>query len=95
MQKKIDASKLTLGTKKEINKELQKQCDKNNIETVVKRIHDNSTHLSDDTLKEPTKRTTLDIPKPLHKRISRHALDRDLTLKDYFLELAKKDLGVE
>jgi hypothetical protein len=93
MQKKLDASKLTLGTKKEISKD-QKQSDENNIETVVKKIHENSLHPSDDALKEPTKRTTLDIPKPLHKIISRHALDKDLTLKDYFLELAKKDLGV-
>jgi len=93
MQKKLDASKLILGTKKEISKEPVTPTIENNIETVIKKIHEKS-QPSDD-VKEATKRTTLDIEKSLHKKISRHVLDKDLTLKDYFLELAKKDLNIQ
>lgn len=95
MQKKLDASKLTLGTKKEISKEPVTQASENNIETAIKKIHEKSPHLSDEANKEPTKRTTLDIPKTLHKKISRHVLDKELSLKDYFLALAIKDLESE
>ena len=93
MQKKLDPAKLTLGIKKEITKEHVTPSADKKIETVVKRIHEKNANEIETGSGEPTRRTTMDIPVPLHKKISHRALDKELTLKDYFLELAKKDLG--
>lgn len=88
MSKKINPEKLTLGIRKDFRKDTPKAI--NEIETLIKKIHAVS-----QSSEEETKRTTLDIPKALHKRISRRALDKDLTLKDYFLELAELDLSAQ
>jgi hypothetical protein len=89
MSKKINPEKLTLGIRKEFRKDNPRAS--SNIDSLVQKIHSNTTQGRE----EETKRTTLDIPKSLHKTISRHALDKDLTLKDYFINLAKKDIGIE
>ena len=89
MSKKINPEKLTLGIKKDFRKD--KPSGSSNIENIVQQIHSNKAQGRE----EETKRTTMDIPKGLHKTISRHALDKDLTIKDYFLGLAKKDIGIE
>lgn len=93
MKAKLDASKLTLGLKKEINKENSPRSLTNEIETAVSEVH----HLSQSREKietELTKRTTLDIPKSLHKKFVLRALDKELSLKDYFIGLGKQDLGI-
>lgn len=43
---------------------------------------------------EITKRVTLDIPLSLHAEIKMNTFRKGLTIKDYLLNLAKKDLGV-
>jgi isopentenyldiphosphate isomerase len=43
---------------------------------------------------EITKRVTLDIPLSLHAEIKMNTFRKGLTIKDYLLELAKKDLGL-
>ena len=88
MSKKINPEKLTLGIKREFRKETPNAS--NEIETLVQKIH-----AVPEVRQEETRRFTLDIPKDLHKKISRQALDKDLTLRAYFIELAKKDLGIE
>jgi len=83
--KKLDSSKL-LGPKIEIIKENPH----NNIETAIKQIHKTK------QVEEKTTRSTLDIPVSLHKKIKQQMLNNDIkTLKDYFLDLAKKDLGLQ
>ena len=88
MSKKINPDKLTLGIRKDFRKDTPRAS--NDIESLVQKIH-----AVPHGREEETKRTTLDIPKDLHKKISRHALDKDLTLKAYFIELAKKDMGIQ
>jgi hypothetical protein len=88
MAKMINPDKLTLGIRKEFKKDVPNSG--NDIENLVQKIHAVPVAKG-----EETRRFTLDIPKDLHKKISRHALDKDLTLRAYFIELAKKDLGIE
>ncbi|MCR9290159.1 MAG: hypothetical protein NXI23_22540 [Bacteroidetes bacterium] len=85
---KTDYSKLTLGTKKPIKRE-EKRI--NDIDTVVEKIHTPEV----ETIKKdiPTKRITLDIPVPLHRAVRNRAYDLGIPMKQYFLELAKKDLA--
>lgn len=86
--KKLDTSKLTLGTKKDVVKNQTI-----NIESAIDQIH--SSEINNKPVAEATKRTTLDIPESLHKKIKRKLIDKDQTIKDYFLELASKDLGLQ
>lgn len=85
--KKSDTSKLTLGTKKEVLKN-----ESANIEPAISQIHN---PVSEKPVAESTKRTTVDIPESLHKKIKKKLVDKDQTIKDYFLELAAKDLGLQ
>jgi uncharacterized protein YdeI (YjbR/CyaY-like superfamily) len=89
MSKKLNPDKLTLGIRKDVRKEKPPAND--DMDKLVKKIH----AAVPSGTEEATKRTTLDIPKDLHKKISMRALIKDLTLKDYFLELAKSDLSNE
>lgn len=95
--KKLDASKLTLGTKKDVVKNgSSKQQDQ--VESAIQQIHEKPEGRGEaarPVYQEPTKRTTLDIPESLHKEIKRHLIDRGETIKDYLLNLAKKDLGLQ
>ena len=92
--KKIDANKLLLGAKKTVLKAVADEKKKeNSIETFINTIHSEHTKRMD---AEETKRTTIDIPKSLHKRINQRILDKDIpSMKEYFLNLALLDLGVE
>lgn len=94
---KLDPTKLTLPGKKTIAKpDAFKQAD--TVETAVRQIHEApGKGVGEDKPKEKeqTKRTTLDIPETLHKQIKRRLVDDGLTIKDYFLQLAKKDLGLQ
>jgi uncharacterized protein YdeI (YjbR/CyaY-like superfamily) len=92
--KKIDASKLLLGAKKTVLKTVADEKKKGkSIETLISSIHsENKQGLPP----EETKRTTIDIPKNLHKRINQRILDKDIpSMKEYFLNLALLDLGVD
>ncbi|TCM32402.1 hypothetical protein EDF59_12497 [Novosphingobium sp. ST904] len=42
--------------------------------------------------KEPTTRTTLDLPKSVHKQIKRHCLENDMSIADYLRGLIERDL---
>lgn len=90
MVKKLDPNKLTLGLKKELRKENTDSISENKINLAIEQIHTSGIVSKEKT--EPTKRTTLDIPKSLHKQICQRALDKDLSLKDYFLDLVKAEL---
>lgn len=93
MGTKLDANKLVIGLKKELKKE-DNPSENNSIESAIRRIH----NVTDDKEKiiedKSTKRITLDIEKPLHRKIALHLLDKDVSFKRYFLDLAKKDLGI-
>jgi hypothetical protein len=97
--KKFDADKLTLGLKREIVKEVKAQPVTQLLERAVGEIHEGATQkpVANEKKKEtePTKRTTVDIPVSLHKLISKHLVDKEQTLRDYFLELARKDLHIQ
>ncbi len=43
---------------------------------------------------EITKRVTLDIPLSLHAEIKMNTFRKGITIKEYLLELARKDLGL-
>lgn len=43
--------------------------------------------------KEPTTRTTLDLPKSVHKAMKRHCVDHDLSIADYLRGLIERDLA--
>jgi hypothetical protein len=45
-------------------------------------------------VKERTLRVTLDIPQSLHAEIRTYTFKKGVTMKEYFLELAKKDIGL-
>ena len=92
--KKIDPNKLTLGLKKGIIKE--GIDNPNNIETAIQQIHEAPTNDKEKemALEEPTRRTTIDIPESIHKQIKRNLVEKDTTMKDYVLDLVKKDLGI-
>lgn len=92
MSKKLDPNKLTFGIKKEFRKD-EKLSTITDIESVIEKIHYKPADEEKKLQEEITKRTTLDIEKTLHKRICQRALDKDLTLKDYFLNLAINDLN--
>ncbi|OLY95612.1 hypothetical protein SAMN05444008_13015 [Cnuella takakiae] len=94
---KLDPNKLVLPGKKEISKPAtnsQPQL----VETAVQKIHEQPENGAGDSKpkkqEEVTRRTTLDIPESLHKAIKRRLIDNGQTIKDYFLDLAKKDLGL-
>ena len=90
MVKKFDTNKLTLGVKRELRKENIDLISEKKIDSAVEQIHTGTLVAKEKT--EATKRTTLDIPKSLHKQICQRALDKDLSLKDYFLDLVKAEL---
>lgn len=92
--KKIDPNKLTLGLKKGVIKEII--GNPGIIETAIQQIHNvpASNQKKETVPEEPTRRTTIDIPESMHKQIKRRLVDKDTTMKDYVLELVKKDLGI-
>ena len=102
--KKFDPSKLTLGVKKEIKKEALEKTVHNHVDAAVEQIHNPKpdsnvekleTEQSKQVVQESTKRTTVDIPEGLHKQIKRRLIDKELTIKDYILDLVKKDMGLQ
>ena len=93
MATKLDSNKLVIGLKKEFKKS-EFLNDEKSVESAIKKIH-----LADEKEKniedKSTKRITLDIEKPLHRKIVNRLLDKDVTFREYFLDLAKKDLDME
>jgi thioredoxin-related protein len=72
MKKKINADKLLLGSKKAVLKSVADEKNKGeSIETLISSIHAES---KPGLPSEETKRTTIDIPKSLHKRINQRIL---------------------
>lgn len=79
---KTDLSKL-LGQKLPVKKEEGP----NPIDLAVRAIH------SPSAKKDKLRRLTIDIPPDLHLEIKRRALDAGITMRDYFILLAERDLG--
>ncbi|MEM9886366.1 MAG: hypothetical protein AAF849_10770 [Bacteroidota bacterium] len=90
-KKKIDYSKLQLGSKKPIRKTAAPI--KADADLVVQQIHKEAVTTNPVKVeKERTKRVTLDIPISLHAEIRKKTFDMGITMKKYFLDLAKADL---
>jgi hypothetical protein len=64
------------------------------VERVVEKIVYRTPEPEPKVETEITKRVTLDIPLSLHAEIKMNTFRKGLTIKDYLLDLAKKDLGV-
>jgi hypothetical protein len=90
-KKNIDYSKLQLGGKKSVRKPKE-------VKEVIPDVAVQQIHQQEDTQqpikppKERTKRVTLDIPISLHAEIRKRTFDMGITMKQYFLDLAREDL---
>lgn len=91
-KKNIDFGKLDLGKKKEVKKQVVKNEDI--PDKAVEVIHNTPQPKVETQVKERTKRVTLDIPISLHAEIRKLTFDKGITMKTYFLDLAKKDMGL-
>jgi hypothetical protein len=92
----FDLEKLNLGKAKKV---VKKKEDTSSTDEAVKLIHETESEEEAKPKrrkkkKEPTKRVTLDIPISLHKEIRKGTFDMGVTMKDYFLDLARKDMGL-
>ena len=94
---KTDYSKLTLGKKKPIKKVTLKTPDPDKI---VEKIHVEPEQVQPQHAEEikrekvPTKRITLDIPVPLHKKIRIRTFGMGISMKQYFLDLAEQEIEI-
>ncbi|MEM6699169.1 MAG: hypothetical protein AAF599_12275 [Bacteroidota bacterium] len=92
-KKNIDYSKLQLGSKKSIRKPQPKDEKQTVADVAVQKIHQQAEIKSSMVEeKERTKRVTLDIPISLHAEIRKKTFDMGITMKKYFLDLAREDL---
>ena len=88
MSKKLDPNKLTLNLKKEFRKP-DETAQINSIDSIVQNIH----KPADEKEKtEEIKRSTIEMPKSLYKRMAKHLVEKDMTFKDYFAHLVERDL---
>ena len=102
--KKTDYSKLTLGSKVPIKKVEDVATatisapPKAELDKVVSAIHGEKTQttkiMKPMKTDERTLRVTLDIPLSLHAQIRTKTFQDGISMKEYFLELAKKDMGI-
>ncbi len=106
--KKTDYSKLTLGTKIPINKaetevkssaSIMPKAEKvEKVEKAVSVIHGEKPTPQKITkpskTDERTLRVTLDIPLSLHAQIRTKTFQNGISMKEFFLELAKKEIGI-
>jgi hypothetical protein len=99
--KKTDYSKLTLGAKIPVKKMVEEEpavivptVAKPKVEKVVREIHATPKIIKPTKTDERTLRVTLDIPLSLHAQIRTETFQKGTSMKEYFLELAKKDLGI-
>lgn len=81
-KKDIDFGKLDIKKKPE----LKKSDTSLNTEKAIELIHNQPQE------KERTKRITIDIPFSLYVDVRTKVVKEEKTLKDYFLELARKDM---
>lgn len=101
--KKTDYSKLTLGSKIPVKKEETPAITtatpaKEALDKVVNAIHGEK-EIATKLVKpmkteERTLRVTLDIPLSLHAQIRTKTFTDGISMKEYFLSLAKKDMGI-
>ncbi len=106
--KKTDYSKLTLGTKIPINKaetvvkasaSIMPKSEKiAKVEKAVSVIHGEKPTsqkiIKPSKTDERTLRVTLDIPLSLHAQIRTKTFQNGISMKEFFLELAKKEIGI-
>lgn len=105
--KKTDYSKLTLGSKIPVKKEepivtaiISTPIEE--LDKVVSAIHGEKEKEVTTNVKlvkpmkteERTLRVTLDIPLSLHAQIRTKTFNDGISMKEYFLSLAKKDMGI-
>ncbi len=86
MAKHLDPNKLLMSVKKENNAAI--------ADSIVKRIHEKPADEKEKVVEE-TARTTFDFPKTLYKQIKLRTVELDMSIKDYLVGLAKKDLGIQ
>ena len=102
--KSTDYSKLTLGAKIPVKKieevAVEKPVAKQpKVDEAVSHIHKEVVAATPRTIKptrteERTLRVTLDIPLSLHAQIRTKTFQDGISMKEYFLEMAKKDLNI-
>lgn len=103
--KKTDYSKLTLGSKIPVKKEEPiiatiVSTPVEELDKVVSAIHGEKEVVASAKIVKPMKteertlRVTLDIPLSLHAQIRTKTFNDGISMKEYFLSLAKKDMGI-
>jgi hypothetical protein len=107
--KKVDYNKLSLGVKLPVKKTVETPVE-TVVEQAVSNIHPPSVSQpvappppaaavvaepEPVEVRERTLRVTLDIPQGLHAEIRTYTFRKGVTMKEYFLDLAKKDIGLE
>lgn len=91
MKKNLDPNKLLVGIKEFKNT----KNDSLNLDSIVSKIHKpDADENKNESVNADSKRTSIDIPKELHKKLKLKIVDKDITIKDYLLELLKKDLEI-
>ena len=80
-KKELDLDKLGVSKKMKVKKpDVNLDTDK-----AIQNIHKPKSE-------EKIKRISLDLPFSLYKEVKRKAIDEEITMKDYFVNLATKDL---
>jgi predicted HicB family RNase H-like nuclease len=85
MAKKDDIAKDLARGRRNIKKPITSTEE---AEKVIKKVHSPKKE-------EETIRTTLDLPKYIHKAIKLKAAEEEISLKDYIINLVKVDLNLE
>ena len=66
-------------------------------ENITKKIHATTTRktvVAPEIIEEPVKKTSFDFPISLYKTMKKRLVDDDISMRDYVMDLIKKDLGV-
>ena len=66
-------------------------------ENIAQKIHAptaKKTVVAPEIIEEPVKKTSFDFPISLYKTMKKRLVDDDISMRDYVMDLIKKDLGV-
>ena len=97
---KIDMSKLTLGKAKPIKKKVTTVAEETTPveEIAVQKIHEKESArakkvASKPAPKEKIVRITVDVNKTMHKAIKMKAMNEEVTIREYIIQLVEKDFS--
>ena len=66
-------------------------------ENIAKKVHPSTakkTVVTPEIIEELVKKTSFDFPISLYKMMKKRLVDDDISMRDYVMDLIKKDLGV-